>query len=245
MRFLNFLFPTFCVVCKKRGGYICNACAPKIPFVTKSFCTICGTPFPKQSGVSNNQNTAQGLTTHPCNACLAKPPHYDTHRALVAYSEAVPHLVQQFKYDAAFWVLHFYENFLRTEFNFYGELFSDSDVILPIPLHPQRLCERGYNQSTELARVWQKKLQKPLVQNALVRTENTPPRQGLNRQERWDSLRQVFAVPLPATVYGRKILLVDDVHTTGATLSRASQTLKRAGAASIVATSLAVVPFPH
>jgi ComF family protein len=112
------------------------------------------------------------------------------------------------------------------------------DLVLPVPLHPRRLLWRGYNQSTELARGLGRALQCPVPPDALVRTRNTVPQLSLDMRQRRENIRDAFAAD-PAQVAGRSILLVDDVYTTGATLTECARTLRRAGASGVAVLVLA------
>ncbi len=103
------------------------------------------------------------------------------------------------------------------------------DVIVPVPLHRNRLLKRGFNQATELARVLAGKLGRPMSADGLIRTRNTVPQTRLGHRERQANIKDAFAAD-PARVGDRSVLLVDDVYTTGATLRECARTLKRAGA---------------
>jgi ComF family protein len=106
------------------------------------------------------------------------------------------------------------------------------DLVVPVPLHVRRLLGRGYNQSTELARVLGRALSRPVARAALVRTRHTVPQTRLGMRERRENIRDAFAAS-PEQVSGRTILLVDDVYTTGATLTECARTLLGAGAAGV------------
>jgi ComF family protein len=112
------------------------------------------------------------------------------------------------------------------------------EVIVPVPLHPRRLRERGYNQSRELARPLARHLRVPVVCDVVTRTRDTPSQTRLDRMARLRNVTGAFTVVRPDAVYGRRILLVDDVVTTGATLESLRHTLLVAGAASVRAVAL-------
>jgi ComF family protein len=111
------------------------------------------------------------------------------------------------------------------------------DLILPVPLHPQRLRERGYNQSLLLARVLSRQLQRPLAPRLLRRLRATPPQQGLNAALRQANLRQAFALSQP--LRGEHLLLIDDVVTTTATARECSRVLLEGGAGAVTLAVLA------
>ncbi len=222
---LNIVFQKFCVVCEAPGDWICADCEPRFPLVRGGFCSVCGVPF------------ANSKLTHPCFQCASKAPAYAKHRSPFAYEGAVEELVKNFKYKAEFWVRDFYREHVQR----FVPDFAEVDAILPIPLHDEKLRERGFNQSQLLAEVWRKILQKPLLTGVLTRVEDTPSQVGLGRVQRLKSLKSAFAVQQAESVQGQTLLLVDDVHTTGSTLHAASEKLLQAGARSVLATSFAIV----
>lgn len=232
-RIQRFIWDEFCIVCNAPGNFVCATCTSHLPFVNGSCCTICGVPFPHLGdGVSP-------VSAHPCGDCLKKNPHYDKHRALMSYTGVAKDLVHALKYHGEFWIRRYYTSCLDRIKN----KFTDTDVIMPLPLHNQRLRERGFNQSQLLAEAWRDGLHKPILLKTLVRSKNTAPQTGFDREVRLKNLRGAFAVNDRDAIKGKTILLVDDVHTTGSTLSMASFALKRAGAEKVCATTLAVVPL--
>ena len=222
----NAFFQTFCVSCEKPGPWVCADCEKDFPRVRHGHCSICGVPF------------ANSKLVHPCFHCASKAPAYSKHRAPFYYSGAIEKLIKEFKYKADFWVRQFYQTAIeRIKIEF-----REVDVIVPIPLHIDKLRTRGYNQSQLLAEVWQKTLQKPLNLSGFVRVENNPTAQvELNKIQRLKSLRSAFRVQNPQDFAGLNVLLVDDVHTTGSTLHTAASEIMGAQAKSVVATSFAIV----
>lgn len=115
----------------------------------------------------------------------------------------------------------------------------DADVIIPVPLHPARLRAREFNQSLLLADQLSRHLAKPVSATNLVRTAATDPQTSLSRQERLRNLRNAFEIRRPPDLLGKRILLVDDVFTTGATLNECAKSLRKAGAGPVFALTLA------
>jgi ComF family protein len=113
------------------------------------------------------------------------------------------------------------------------------DAILPVPLHRLRLAERGFNQAVDLARPLARVRGVPLLYNALDRVRHTAPQFGLSVPQRRENIRGAFQVPRPHRVKGRRILLVDDIITTGATVAECAKVLKKAGAAQVAVLALA------
>lgn len=222
---LESIFPKYCVVCGHFGGYLCQDCQSAVSIVSSSCCVICGIPF------------ATEVLPHPCPDCCTQSPHYDLHRSVFVFNEIMKKLIHDFKYKHEFWLKNF--------FAFYAlplkKFFVDVDAVMPVPLHVKQLKRRGYNQSLYLAKFWARVLDKPVDGFSLSRVKETASQTGLHKSERKKNLAQAFSVGDDSLVSGKKILLADDVHTTGATLSEAARVLRASGATSVVATSIAIV----
>lgn len=231
----RFIWEEFCIFCETPGSFVCEDCESALPFVRESYCTICGRPFP------NVGVYAISIPLHPCGHCLKAKPAYDKHRALMIFEGVARDLVHNLKYKGEFWIRKFYADHLD---RLKGE-FSDVDAIVPIPLHRTRLASRGFNQSAVLAGAWREVLCKPLSLSLLSRRSETVTQTGLTREQRIANLKDAFQAGPLDEIVGKKILLIDDVHTTGATLNAASRILKKAGAAAVLATTLAVVPLQN
>lgn len=215
--------------CERQGDYVCRDCQNRLAWIGTNRCDTCGVPFP---GVFD------GCMTRICASCTKDPPAYDAHRSPLRFDGLTQKLVHALKYRAEFWVGRFYRRHLHS----LAAEFREIDAILPLPLHRERLRERGYNQSLVLTRQWRVISGNPVFHDALIRVKNTVSQTGLTREERRSNLAGAFRAKRPELVRGKTLLLVDDVHTTGATLSAAAKTLKDAGAKRVFATTLAVVP---
>jgi ComF family protein len=154
----------------------------------------------------------------------------------VAYDDTSRALIGQFKYGDQLHLLPFFTSWLV---RVAGELISEVDVIIPVPLHRWRLWVRGYNQAAEIAKDLGAVYHLPVDFLSLKRPFKTRPQVGLKREERLKNVRQAFAVQ--GDVVGKVVLLVDDVYTTGATLTACSQTLLNAGAKEVRVLTLARV----
>jgi len=199
--------------------------------------------------------TRYGETGDICACCLSAVPSYaaDTAKALpTAYSEMTG-VYSAFRYEDAI------RDAVR-RFKFQGMKENartmacmmkhaawpdgfDSDMggaqlLIPVPLHKSRLRERGYNQAELLALALAKEYGVPFS-TSLVRTKKTESMYGLRKTERFDNIRDAFAVTDPAIVYGKNIVIIDDIYTTGATVEECARTLKKAGAGSICALTFA------
>ncbi len=160
-------------------------------------------------------------------AAMANPPPFARARAAVAYSGAARQIVQNLKYrdraDLAPWMAAWMARAGH-------ELLADADLIVPVPLHRRRFFQRRFNQSAELGRHLARLSELPLSVSAVVRIRRTRQQVGLGAKAREDNVRGAFRVCEPDAVRGRRVIVVDDVITTGATVSAVARALKRAGA---------------
>ena len=148
-----------------------------------------------------------------------------THAAL-RYEFPIDALMQRYKYGTSLQFAHLFSDL------FLGKSALDAvDLLIPMPLHPQRLQERGFNQSLEIAKIIAKQRQIPLDYQSVVRTKLTPPQASLPLKERAKNIKGVFAVN--ANLTGKRIAIVDDVMTSGASLNELAKTLKKAGASHV------------
>jgi ComF family protein len=219
------LFPPVCGGCRRLvslPGTLCGACWGELRLIERPWCEVLGTPFTTEMG---------DAAISP--AAIAAPPPFDRARSAVVYSGVARRMVQALKYsdrtDLAPWMARW---MLRAG----AELIAEADVVVPVPLHRRRFLSRRFNQSAELGRAVAQLSELPFEPMAAVRSRPTRQQVGLGQREREDNVRGAFSVP-PASkplVAGRRVLLIDDVYTTGATVSALARTLKRAGGASAV-----------
>ena len=120
------------------------------------------------------------------------------------------------------------------------ELVAAADLLIPVPLHPKRLKHRGFNQALLLAQAFP---EAPLAREAVVRMRHTQPQVGLNPKERQDNVKGAFAVPDPALVKGKNVLLIDDLFTTGSTVKECARVLRKAGARRVEVLTVARVKY--
>jgi ComF family protein len=211
------LFAQDCLLCGQdsEGEILCPACAADLPRLSTPHCPRCALP------------TAQGES---CGRCLAHPPHFDRTFAAFSYGFPLDKLIQSFKYGHRLALAAYLGRELaRLASASAGEMAAD--LIVPLPLHPLRLRERGFNQALELARPVAVALGLPLDPHACARIRYTPAQAGLPWKKRAENIRRAFHCTRELT--GRHILLVDDVMTTGASLDECARTLKRHGAAEV------------
>jgi ComF family protein len=228
------LFPPVCVGCRRHvtePGALCGSCWPQLRFLEKPWCPVMGTPF--QYDMGDGFLSAEAI---------ANPPPFDRARAAVAYTGVARRMVQSLKYsdrtDLAPWMARW---MIRAG----ADLVAEADVVLPVPLHRWRFFSRRFNQSAELARAIAAMSGKQFAPNAIMRVKQTRQQVGLGVSERQDNVRAAFRVPPESDidVRGRRVLLVDDVYTTGATVSSVSRALRKRGAAAVdVLTFARVLP---
>jgi ComF family protein len=239
-RVIDALLPQRCIGCgaiietgADTGGAVCASCWNDLHFLAPPSCACCGIPFPYDLP----DDTL-------CAACTAHPPAFDRARAALRYDDACRPLVTRFKYadqtDRA-------PAFGRMLMRIAAPLLAEADVIAPVPLHRWRLVSRRYNQSALLASALAKAAGREIEPDLMQRRRSTRPQVGMSARARRRNVSGAFAVR-PAKldlVKDRRILLVDDVFTTGATVEECAKVLRRAGAAGVDVVTLARVVRPQ
>lgn len=221
-RIADALIPLTCVGCGDMllskpglGLLLCEACASSLVRISPPWCPQCGLPMP-----------SEGLV---CPDCSRLSPSYDICRAVFAYAGEARTLVLRVKHARAFEHAKAMGRLMAaTAVKF---CLADADLVMPVPATVRRILGRGYNQAALLAREVARSLQRPLDAKSLRRIRDPGPTKGLRAEERLKRARGCFDVRNPWVVQGRKILLVDDVMTTGATISACAEALKAKGAA--------------
>ncbi len=235
-RFVNIVTPPKCLECRgdvTSGASLCLSCWQQLHFISEPVCDALGTPFEYDQG--------EGVLSA---AAIADPPPWDRARAAVAYDEHGRKLVHALKYrdhqEAGIAMA-------RMMTGAGAKLISGADVLLPVPLHRWRLWQRRFNQAAFLAQRISKLSGKSWSHNVLLRVRATKQQVGLKADERRKNVRRAFEVPLEKQhiIDGKSVLLIDDVRTTGATLSACSEVLRKAGAARIDVLTFALVLEPH
>lgn len=225
---LDILFPPLCFACEKnlapeeKERNVCDACLASIALFDTLFCSVCGARLP-----------GNVKTCHPAAS-------YMLGSATSYRNDAVQRLIWRLKYEKLKTAAVPLTQLLARYLNSLDFSFVDF-VVVPVPLHPERLEERGFNQAELLATAVAATLDIPLVADALRRIKATPAQAKMRgREEREANLLDAFAVaPTNETLRGKNIVLVDDVFTTGATIGEAVKTLKSAGAKMIIALTVA------
>jgi ComF family protein len=173
--------------------------------------------------------------TDCCGHCLAEPPHFDTTTALADYVAPVSGMIAALKFGARLDLAEAFARLLAAR-----EPRPGADLVVAVPLSFERESERGFNQSLEIARRFARLTGATMAERTLLRVRHTPPQQSLARGARRRNVRGAFGVS--GDVRGARLVVVDDVMTTGSTLNEIADTLKRAGAARVVNRVVARTP---
>jgi ComF family protein len=226
----DLLLPPVCISCRRRilsHGLLCGDCFAKIDFIAPPLCAKLGVPLPYDAGDGSLSAAA-----------IATPPVYDRARAAARYSDTMRELVQSFKYRDRHEGLPL---FARWPTKAGAELLADADLIVPVPLYPARLWWRRFNQSAMLALAVGRLSGVPVDCAVLRRIKRTASQVGLSAEQRRRNVRGAFKVDRAnATgVRRKKVVVVDDVITTGATAESCARALKRARAARVDVLALA------
>lgn len=226
-RLLHALLPAPCLGCGEplpAAGSplgLCARCQAALAPLPREACAVCARPL-----------AAHALPAdYRCGACRQRPPAFDRLLALWSYRPPLDAVVQGLKFGRLDYLGRHLAAALAKGF---GDRLAGFDGIVPVPLHWRRHLARGYNQAERIARPLADRLGLPCAL-VLSRRRATPPQSLLGKTDRLANLRRAFRVPRPARVRGLRILLVDDVATTGATLDAAASALKKAGAAAVTA----------
>jgi len=223
---LAFFYPENCQLCgteraTAREGFVCRRCRSQVRFIKPPFCGRCGLPF-------------EGAITSPfeCTNCREMELHFSAARSAVVARGAVRDVIHRYKYQRALWFEPFLADLLLREAvpALRGQHW---DLIVPVPLHPVKQREREFNQAERLAVHLGAATKIPVNHELLRRVRFTGTQTLLTRQQRTANMRGAFTLCPGARLNGRRVILVDDVFTTGATTSACARTLLAAGAGEV------------
>ena len=223
---------------------VCATCFASFEPLKKPMCRCCGRPFFTSEQTDDIAQLQFGDSTHTlCRLCRDNFFAFDVARSFGSYNEALKKAILLLKFEEVTCLGGWFASQLAVLVNCEPEEFR-ADVVVPVPLHPDRQRERGYNQAELIARPLARKLHLKLGSYLLTRTRPRPPRLVLSRKEHWDSVRGAYATREGLRVDKLRILLIDDVMTTGATLDSCARALKKSGAAAVLGLTVARVVVP-
>ncbi|MEY2884828.1 MAG: hypothetical protein RL490_2552 [Pseudomonadota bacterium] len=216
---MDMVLPPRCPACLAMvtgDGQFCLSCWQQLQFITAPFCARCGTPFAHDMGPGAS-----------CAPCLAEPPRFHAARSAAVYGGPARSVLLALKHgDRQHLARMMAPHMLRAA----GDMLAGDVVLVPVPLHWQRLWQRGFNQAALLAQALARHSGATLALDALERVKPTPASKGMGRKDRIANVRGAFRVRDRAAIVGRSVLLVDDVMTSGATANACARLLRRAGA---------------
>jgi len=239
LAFVDLLFPPFCPLCRARldegrRDPLCGPCWDGLERLPPPYCRTCGRPFPAFEG-------GRPVEGSPCEPCRRRRPPFGYARAAAVYGERVREAVHALKFEG--------KTALARPL---GDLLAEAgsamlavgavDCLVPVPLHPSREAERGFNQSVLLANRVGRRWGVPVEPRALRRRRPTLSQTDLDAERRRANVRGAFTLSRSAAVEGRHVLLIDDVFTTGATVAECARVLLEAGASAVGVLTLARVP---
>ena len=217
------LIPPRCVVCDLQpaamAGSICTQCEADFFAAKTARCERCAIRLPE--GPSG--------TGRVCGRCIADVPHFDATTALADYASPVDGMVTALKFTARLDLAQFFGKLLARRLSM--ALSMNESIVIPVPLAYERMRQRGFNQSHQIARALATATGQRLATDRLLRVRHTPPQQTLALNERRRNIRGAFAIE--GSLRGQHIFVVDDVMTTGSTLDEVARVLKQAGAARV------------
>ena len=232
-RAARFFLPIECVVCGSPLAddpipHFCTGCWSMLRPMPAARCARCDRPFVSPVATTYSPQ-------HLCYACIERPPSYTRAWTLYPYTPPLQDAIRLLKYQGKVSLVAPLANLMLTTL----PRLDTIDLIIPVPLHHERLCQREFNQALLLADRIRRHLNIPLSYTNLVRTTSTPPQTSLSRKNRLTNLRRTFVVRHPVQVMNKRILLIDDVFTTGTTVNECAKTLRRSGSADVFALTLA------
>lgn len=231
--FAGLIYPDVCQICETEHatasqGYVCEKCRGKIKYIEPPFCKQCGKPY-------------EGSITMDfiCGDCKSSRIYFDRARSVARYDDVIKKVVHLYKYRGALWVepllFKMLLEYVEKELNY-----NDWDAIIPVPLHFVKYNERGFNQAERLSAFLSKSTGIQLNTRLLKRVKYTETQTTLDRTKRGENVKNAFAVSDNSMwLKGKRLILIDDVMTTGATVNECAKVLRRAGAVEIAVWTVA------
>jgi len=223
---LGFFYPEVCQICEggratADEGFVCAGCRQHVQFIKPPFCKRCGLPY-----------EGEITTSFECANCREMELPFSSARSAVVARGVALEIIHRYKYQRALWFEPFLADLLARAAA--TELRKETwDMLVPVPLHPAKKREREFNQAERLAYRLGEAVQIPVSRNLLLRVELTRTQTLLTRQQRALNVRHAFTARRRQKLHGERIMLVDDVFTTGATTSACAKVLLAAGAGDV------------
>jgi ComF family protein len=230
--FLDILFPPRCHACKAfipdaGATHLCTTCLEACTLIRSPLCKTCGVPFLTAAG-----------DDHLCGVCITEPPRFTAARAAALFDGPLRELIHRLKYNSRVQLCRPLALLTAQQLGPFAEAAS-ADLVIPVPLHVKRLRQRGFNQAVLLGEILARRWRLPLSRTNLQRIRWTEPQINLSAAERVANVRGAFAVSNPAFLKGKRIILVDDVYTTGSTVAECARVLFKAEAAEVCVVTVA------
>ncbi|HEX9022730.1 MAG TPA: ComF family protein [Geobacteraceae bacterium] len=230
--FLDIIFPPRCHACKAfipDAGplHLCAACLESCELIGSPLCKRCGAPF-----------LTSGGDDHLCGDCITEPPSFASARAAALYTGQVKELIHRFKYNRRVQLCRPLGLLAAGQLRSFAEA-AAADLLIPVPLHEKRLRHREFNQALLLAEILGRQWRLPVSRRNLRRVRWTEPQINLSATERIANVRGAFGVAEPAPFRDKRIILVDDVYTTGSTVAECARVLLRAKVAEVQVVTIA------
>lgn len=234
MGLTDVVFPPCCISCsdimdrcEDSSSCFCPRCESQIARICSPVCPCCGMPMSGGSG-----------SDHLCGECLRERPPFSRARSLGRYEKALLAAIHKFKYGGNVAIGEILGNWMAVYAYPDFEL-RDYSLILPVPLHLKRLREREFNQSAILAKAIARRFPMPLELMTLKRSVHTEPQVTLGKEDREANVRGAFEIRVPERLRGERVVLVDDVYTTGSTVKECARILMESHAADVAVLTLA------
>jgi competence protein ComFC len=224
---VNIIYPNLCCTCKAQLSegerLLCKKCSEEIKIIPTPHCIKCGRHLPVK-GICGECRSGRHLLESVYCACI--------------FDGVMKECIHNFKYKNRLTLMQIFKDIVF-EFAIDNPFMENVDIVVPVPLHPARLRQRAYNQSVIIASEIAHTFSLPLEDRILKKIKNTRPQSALDKNKRQQNIKGSFALKKPSFVKGKRILLVDDVFTTGATANECASVLLKAGAKSVSCFTLA------
>ena len=231
----DLVYPPLCILCKKylftadRTIVLCPGCEAQIKQNLPPFCPKC-----------SRHSIEEYASGRLCRQCRSTQPHFDSAVGVCLYNPAMRKLIHLFKYGNKLALRHPFSKIIRSFTDSYTKDMRQYDVVTAVPLHPARLRERGYNQSDILAQTIAETFQLPFCEGNLLRSKHTQFQARLTQKDRWTNIQGAFKIKNPERFHEKSVLVVDDLLTTGATLSEIARVIKETGAHKVDVLTVAI-----